>query len=158
MEDLCQRFETHFPPVAAHLVTSRIGYTHHGIHIGSGRVIHYSGLARGWRGGPVEEVSLADFARGRTVRVRVHFDARFERDEVVARARSRLGESTYRALSNNCEHLCEWCIYGENRSHQVEELHARLQRTIRAARHLAGAFMRPFRRVGNAVSAPRMAT
>src|SRR5512145_366990 len=63
------------PPVAAHVVTSRVGYTHHGIHMGNGRVVHYSGLSRGWRGGPVEEVSLAEFARGRRVRVRVHVDA-----------------------------------------------------------------------------------
>ena len=127
------------PPLAAHVVTSRTGYTHHGIHVGNGRVVHYSGLSRGWRGGPVEEVSLAEFARGRPVRVRVHVDPRFDRDVVVARARSRLGEDRYRALSNNCEHLCEWCIYGENRSRQIEMLRSWSLRTLRAVWQLVGA-------------------
>ena len=130
------------PPLAAHVVTSRVGYTHHGIHVGNGRVVHYSGLSRGWRGGPVEEVSLAEFSRGRPVRVRVHVDGRFDPDAVVARAHSRLGENRYRALSNNCEHLCEWCIYGENRSRQIEVLCSRSLRTLRAVRHLVGAPLR----------------
>jgi hypothetical protein len=127
------------PPLAAHVVTSRPGYTHHGIHVGNGRVVHYSGLSRGWRGGPVEEVSLAEFARGRAVRVRVHVGARFDREEVVARARSRLGEDRYRALTNNCEHLCEWCIHGEKRSRRIEVLRSQSQRVFRAAWRLVGA-------------------
>lgn len=108
------------PPLAAHLVTPRAFYTHHGIYIGGGRVVHYSGLAGGWRRGPVEEVSLAQFARGHCVDVRSSCMARFEANEVVQRARSRLGEDRYRVLSNNCEHLCEWCLHGRSRSRQVE--------------------------------------
>jgi hypothetical protein len=130
------------PPLAAHVVTSRVGYTHHGIHVGNGRVIHYSGLSGGWRGGPVEEVSLAEFARGRSIRVRPHVGARFDRDTVIARARSRLGEDRYRPLSNNCEHLCEWSIHGENRSRQVEVLRCRLLRVARAVWRLVGAPLR----------------
>jgi hypothetical protein len=110
--------------------------------VGNGRVVHYSGLSRGWRGGPVEEVSLAEFARGRPVRVRIHVDARFDRDAVVARAQSRLGEERYRALSNNCEHLCEWCIYGEHRSRQVEVLRSRSLQVVQAMRRLVGAPLR----------------
>jgi hypothetical protein len=124
------------PPLAAHVVTSRVGYTHHGIHVGDGKVVHYSGLSRGWRGGPIEEVSLAEFARGRPIRVRVHAGTRFDRDAVVARARSRLGEDLYRALTNNCEHLCEWCIHGEHRSRQVEVLRLRSQQVVKAMRRL----------------------
>jgi len=134
--------EGEIPPLAAHVVTSRLGYTHHGIHVGSGRVVHYSGLSRGWRGGPVEEVSLAGFARGRSIRVRVHTNARFDRDAVVVRARSRLGEARYRALSNNCEHFCAWCIHGENRSRQVELLRARWQQVVRAVHRLIEAPLR----------------
>jgi hypothetical protein len=130
------------PPLAAHVVSSRFGYTHHGIHVGDGRVIHYSGLSRGWRGGPVEEVSLAEFGRGRSIRVRLHEGARFDRHAVIARARSRLGESRYRALSNNCEHLCTWCIYGENRSRQVEVLRAQFKQVAQAVRSLVEAPVR----------------
>ena len=33
------------PPIGAHLITSRKGYNHHGLYIGRGKVIHYSGMA-----------------------------------------------------------------------------------------------------------------
>ena len=49
-----------------------------------------------------------------------HDRPRFDRREVVARARSRLGERSYRILTNNCEHFCEWCLNGASRSTQVE--------------------------------------
>jgi len=107
------------PPLGAHLVTPRRGYTHHGIYAGAGRVIHYRGLAHGLRRGPVEEVSLAGFAAGRAVRIHAHVAPRFDREEIVRRARSRLGENRYRLLTNNCEHLCEWCVQGCSRSSQV---------------------------------------
>jgi hypothetical protein len=70
----------------------------------------------------VEEVSLDDFADGREVRVRTDSPARFAPADVVARARSRLGEDRYRIASNNCEHYCHWCLSGENRSVQVDRL------------------------------------
>lgn len=113
------------PPLAAHLVTARRGYTHHGIYVGNGRVVHYAGLARSWRPGPVEEISLAQFACGRSILVRVCKNPQFDPSEVVIRARSRLGENCYRVLTNNCEHFCEWCLRGRNRSSQVDELRNR---------------------------------
>ena len=107
------------PALASHLVTARTFYRHHGIYVGNGRVIHYSGPSHGLRRGPVEEVSVEYFARGHGIRLR-HDQPRFNRREVVARARSRLGERRYRILTNNCEHFCEWCLNGASRSSQVE--------------------------------------
>jgi thiol-disulfide isomerase/thioredoxin len=111
------------PPLASHLVTPRMFYSHHGIYIGNGRVIHYRGLAHGLRRGPVEDVSLNNFGRGRSIRIRSE-QPRFDRPEVVERARSRLGEHSYRILTNNCEHLCAWALCDENRSSQIERLYA----------------------------------
>jgi hypothetical protein len=105
-------------PLGSHVVTPRRGYLHHGIYVGGGKVVHYAGLAHGLRRGPVEEVSLVRFARGRPVWMRP--GSVFDQQEVVCRARSRLGEQRYRLLSNNCEHFCEWCLRGEPRSFQVE--------------------------------------
>ncbi len=113
------------PPLASHLVTPRALYSHHGIYVGNGRVIHYGGLAHGLRRGPVEEVSLAHFAHGRGIRVQPD-PPRFDRREVVARARLRLGERSYRILTNNCEHFCAWALQGESRSRQVECLRSAL--------------------------------
>jgi hypothetical protein len=109
------------PPLSSHLVSQRRFYSHHGIYVGNGRVIHYAGFVRGLRRGPVEEVSLEQFARGRSICVRSD-TPRFEQGEVAARARSRLGECSYRFLTNNCEHFCAWALRGESRSRQVERL------------------------------------
>src|ERR1700736_3638850 len=109
------------PPLGSHLVSPRRGYLHHGIYVGDGRVVHYAGLAYGFHHAPVEEVSLAQFARGRGIWARWRPPA-FDRAEIVRRARSRVGEAQYRILDNNCEHFCEWCVHGESRSYQVERL------------------------------------
>jgi hypothetical protein len=111
-------------PIAAHLVTPRKGFLHHGLYAGNGRVIHYAGLAGGLRRRTVEEVSLQEFARGHEVRVR-STPPTFTGEEVLRRARSRLGENRYRILSNNCEHFCEWCLRGRSRSPQAEALRTR---------------------------------
>jgi hypothetical protein len=127
----------------AHLVSQRRGYVHHGIYVGDGRVVHYGGLSRSWRRGPVEEVTLERFAAGRPVMARPPAASRFGSDEIVARARSRIGEDRYRIASNNCEHFCAWCIHGEPRSEQIEQLlrlpRRLLQRFRPVARRLAAA-------------------
>jgi hypothetical protein len=107
-------------PLGAHLTTSRRGYTHHGVYVGGGRVVHYSGFSGAWQCGPVEEVSLSRFSAGRELRVVHHPKSVFSPEEIVRRARSRLGENDYRLLTNNCEHFCNWCLNGVSHSAQVE--------------------------------------
>jgi hypothetical protein len=120
-------------PIGAHLVTSRWSYEHHGIYVGDGMVVHYGGFFTGLSRRPVEQVSLAFFADGRPVRISIHARRRYSPMEVVARARSRLGENLYRLASNNCEHFCQWCLSGESRSEQIERLRAWPQDAIFAS-------------------------
>jgi len=109
--------------IGAHLVTPRRGYTHHGIYVGANRVVHYAGWSRAMLSArPVEEVSLEEFAGAHGVTALPHSPANFAPTEVVARARSRLGENCYRLTTNNCEHFCHWCRSGQARSDQVERL------------------------------------
>jgi hypothetical protein len=82
--------------------------------------VHYAGLAHGPFRGHVEEVSLEQFACGRSVWTRRSNVPALNAQEVIRRARSRVGENRYRILRNNCEHFCEWCLRGEARSYQVE--------------------------------------
>ena len=105
-----------------HLVSPRIGYSHHGLYIGGGRVIHYAGLndLRSRERVRVEEVSLSEFTRGRGCSVREHPQRRYSPAQSIRRARSRLGENLYSLVTNNCEHFVNWCIDGEHRSEQVE--------------------------------------
>src|SRR6266478_1118372 len=108
------------PPIGAHLVTPRDRYTHHGIYVGDGKVIHYAGFSRPGHAGPVEEVNVIEFAFGHLLRVVAHTHARYSAQQIVQRARSRLGEHAFHLLRNNCEHFCNWCISGHHRSAQVE--------------------------------------
>ena len=107
------------PALGSHLVTPRVGFAHHGIYVGCGRVVHYGAFVHGLHRGPVEEVPLTRFTHGHTLWVRP-VAAHFDREEVIRRARARIGENSYRLLSNNCEHFCEWCLRGKHRSEQVE--------------------------------------
>jgi hypothetical protein len=128
------------PALGSHLVTRRRGYLHHGIYVGDGRVVHYSGLASGLQRGPVEEVPMDRFTRGQPVWVNSHATSNFDAREVIERARSRVGEDGYRLLTNNCEHFCEWCLRGEHRSYQVDALLARLRMLHATVRFVAQSF------------------
>lgn len=108
------------PPVGAHLVTPWRGFAHHGIYLGGGRVIHYNARVYRFKRRPVEETGMPEFAEGRPVFVVDHAEPVHATEEVLQRARSRLGEDGYHLLDNNCEHLAEWCLHGVARSFQVE--------------------------------------
>jgi hypothetical protein len=118
----------------AHVVSPRTGYTHHGIYVGGGRVVHYRGFERGLRIGPIETASVEQFARGRPLRVLEADAPHFEASAIVQRAMSRIGEDRYHVLTNNCEHFCEWCVHAEQRSYQVDRLFRWLAAPIRLAR------------------------
>lgn len=128
------------PPLGAHIVTLRRGFTHHGIYVGHGAVVQYGGLARGLRRAPVEEVPIAEFAQGYPVWVRSEPTGRFDGDTIVERARSRVGEDRYSVLKNNCEHFCEWCVRDEPRSRQVNDW---LSRPWWALHRAIGLLVRP---------------
>lgn len=108
------------PPLGAHLTTPRRGYNHHGVYAGRGRVVHYAGLSGFWQCGPVEEVPLSRFVNGHPLRIVDHLESNYSPEEIVRRARSRLGEKDYRLLTNNCEHFCNWCLNGVSHSTQVQ--------------------------------------
>lgn len=103
------------PIVGSHLVTPMAGYTHHGVYIGDGMVVHYSGRADGFESGSVEEVNLRAFSSGRGFVIKTYKNS-FAPDVVIARAKSRIGESFYSVFSSNCEHFCLWCIVGNHTS------------------------------------------
>lgn len=60
-------------------------------------------------------------------------------EQTVARARSRIGESHYNLVTNNCEHFVIWCKTGVHESMQVNEM-------FRLLTNSSGyRFRRPFR-------------
>lgn len=108
--------------LGSHLITSRNGYFHHGIYIGSRRVIHYAGFFKGFHCGPIEEISIEEFSAGKTIHISKIIPSKYSRQEVVKRAASRIGENRYSLLTNNCEHFCNWCLYGESYSAQIRSI------------------------------------
>ena len=58
----------------------------------------------------------------------IDYNASLPADEVLARARSRLGEKKYCLLSNNCEHFARWCKTGLHESDQVLSFHDAVKR------------------------------
>jgi hypothetical protein len=107
--------------IGAHLISSRTGYHHHGIYVGNGKVIHYSGLDDNYESGPVEETDLQIFSAKKGFTVKTYKNA-LSADEIVRRARSRLGESSYGVFNNNCEHFCFWCVVGEHKSPLLDKI------------------------------------
>ena len=96
--------------LGSHIATPRGAYVHHGIYVGNGLVVHYGGLVRGLRAGPIEVVSIEQFTQGRPLHVILASSPYFSGAEIVQRALSRVGEDRYHVLTNNCEHFCEWCV------------------------------------------------
>jgi Lecithin retinol acyltransferase len=117
------------------LIVERHGYRHHGIYVGSGRVIHYAGRFR-YPLGLIEEVSIASFIGGRPLRIGRVPGGPVHGEDVVSRARSRLGERGYNLLTNNCEHFVNWCQLGEQRSPQIDSLARPLRFLVCAAEAL----------------------
>lgn len=117
-------------PLGAHLVSDRLLYSHHGIYIGDSKVIHYSGLADGMESGPVEEISIVHFGGRDGFQIQEHEDPKYSPEQVVERAKSRLGEDEYCAQTNNCEHFCMWAITGVSTS-------AQSKRVVKATKVLA---------------------
>lgn len=100
--------DDHVPNKGDHLKVIRLGYTHHGIYIGDGQVIHY--LLKN-----VQKDSLETFANGSKIRVVSENEspARFSPSKIVERAHSRLYENEYNLIWNNCEHFARWCRCGD---------------------------------------------
>ncbi|MAD45389.1 MAG: hypothetical protein CMH98_10315 [Oceanospirillaceae bacterium] len=105
-----------------HLVSPRkLGlYHHHGIYIGNGVVIHYSGWAGNTTDSKVAKTTLKSFHDGNGYHVVPHPDAKVTKEEAVKRAKRRLGEDAYYLFSNNCEHFVNWCIDKNHHSQQVD--------------------------------------
>jgi len=108
--------------IGDHLVSPRCGYTHHGLYIGNGNVIHYGGYAKIKSDGVILITSLEEFSQNNSVRIRAHHSREFSREESVDRALTRLGEDWYNVVLNNCEHFVTWCIDGLPNSRQVNKL------------------------------------
>ncbi|MDM5138771.1 lecithin retinol acyltransferase family protein [Aeromonas bestiarum] len=104
-----------------HLVTARLGYTHHGLCVGNDLVIHYQGPNLGLPG-EIVMTSLDTFSDGKPVWCKPCPVRLYGRTASIERARTRLGEHRYDVLFSNCEHFVMWCIHGLHHSPQISQV------------------------------------
>lgn len=125
-------------PVYGDLIRTRIRfYYHYGIYVSDGRVIQF-GLPDN-TGIPNEQICVCctdvqTFLAGGTVERGV--PDREERHklrspaEIVRQAESRLGQTGYNILHNNCEHFVYECAFGEPTAGWLEEARAKLRKKL----------------------------
>lgn len=106
-----------------HIFVRRVGYTHHGVEVADGLVIHFTGTPGSKRGATIRREPIESFRSGGVVQVR-RYEQRLEPDVVVERAESKLGQSGYNLYANNCEHFARWCVTGDHQSSQVNAVNA----------------------------------
>jgi hypothetical protein len=110
--------------IGDHLVSPRTAYSHHGLYVGSGNVVHYyvAGSVKSKSDGVIAITSLKEFCQGSSVHIKDHKTRLYSREESVNRACSRLGEGDYNIIIRNCEHLVNWSINGVPISGQVNNV------------------------------------
>ncbi len=103
-----------------HIRVKRKLYFHHGIDVGEGAVIHFTGEPGNKVNARVMETSVQEFLDGGKLEI-VRYKNSFPPDQVVEKARRHLGESEYSLIFNNCEHFARWCKTGDKKSEQVND-------------------------------------
>ena len=112
-------------------------YYHHGIDMGDGTVVHFSGEPLRLAEALVTRDTMAVFSGGYPVEVVDHGDSTTAREEAADTALAHLGETGYRLWRNNCEHFASYCKTGRKRSPQVRRA-VRLMAASAAAAFTAG--------------------
>lgn len=101
--------------LADHLFIRRGVYTHHGIYIGDGMVMHYADAKdMSVSDIRIHSVTFEEFADGQDV---YYLDRKespliYTPEEAVQRAKSRVVERDYNLFGNNCEQFVRWCRCG----------------------------------------------
>lgn len=106
-----------------HIYVRRVGYTHHGVEVNDGMVIHFTGTPGSKRDAMIRRESIEVFRGSGVVEIR-RYEQRLEPDVAVERAESKLGQSGYNLYANNCEHFARWCVTGDHKSGQVNAVNA----------------------------------
>lgn len=97
-------------------------YSHHGIDMGDGTVVHFSGEPLQVHKACVVRDSMEDFLAGGVCKVVEHPSDCHDAEEVVARALALVGTRGYGLWTNNCEHFACYCKTGMKRSSQVRRV------------------------------------
>lgn len=93
--------------VADHLVVMRLGTSHHGLYSGNDQVIYYH-----YYSGFVMENTLEEFSQGAPIKV-IYSPVLFSSSNIMARAKSRIGQRNLQGFSNRSEEFVRWARGGD---------------------------------------------
>lgn len=94
-------------------------YSHHGIDMGDGTVIHFAGEPFRNRHAAVCRTDMDAFLAGGKPVVVHHRDGAQPVEDVLAAAMEQLYRADYSLWRNNCEHFATYCRTGRRHSRQV---------------------------------------
>ena len=105
-----------------HIKVKRFGglYTHHGIDLGDGTVIHFDGEPLRGKRAVVKRSTIDEFLQGSTPSQVEYVESPRAEEETIGEALARIGETGYHLFRNNCEHFAHACKTGAAKSRQVE--------------------------------------
>ncbi len=110
-------------------------YYHHGIYVGDGLVIHFAGDDKKTETSPeqayIHQSTIEEFLCGGELEVRI-YDKEERKDlrsknEIIALAKSELGNRGYDFLKNNCEDFSNRCAFKSKHPTQVDEIKNRVK-------------------------------
>lgn len=123
----------------AHIRIKCQPHYHHGIYIGNDEVIQF-GLPYAMYSN-LEEVKvlrspLSEFCDNPSLIEVYQFteeELKEKRDDlkIIEEAISHVGEGGYSILRNNCEHFANKCVFGVNRSSQIDEVYANVAKMLK---------------------------
>ena len=95
-------------------ISRKLGlYTHHGIYIGSNKVVHFDRDQD-----KIVKISLKTFADGCKVHIKPRKKGWVSRSKIIKRAKENIGKTGYSLKKNNCEHFANWCTTNQAESNQ----------------------------------------
>lgn len=124
-------------PKADHIFVNKGAYTHHGIDIGYGKVVHFTGEPGSKSNACIAETSIEDFACGGEIQV-VEYAKCLPVNETIAVAKQRIGETGYNLVFNNCEHFARFCKTKQHESEQVKDAVGGVGASVGTGAALAG--------------------
>ncbi len=103
------------------IYVQRLVYKHYGVYIDKDCVIHYDGkMDDFWfRDMTVRETQMYRFLDGKKIYTICECNTEYSSEEIIARAREKIGQKDFHPAFNNCEHFARWCRCNTHKSHQV---------------------------------------
>ncbi len=103
-----------------HLRVNRGTYYHHGIYVGDGYVIHFSGELLNKLNATILKTTITEFTNNDTLEIVIHKNC-MPVSWTIETAHSCLGQQNYNLIFNNCEHFASYCKTGDKSSLQVKD-------------------------------------